>query len=45
MANKFLTTNGLMKHLRNNGIHIAGSHQKRQLINDGYYKVPPNVKT
>ncbi len=37
MANKFLTTNGLMKHLRNNGIYIAGSHQKRQLINDGYY--------
>lgn len=37
MAKKYLTTNGLMKHLRNNGIRISGSHQKRQLINDGYY--------
>ena len=37
MANKYLTTNGLMKHLRNSGIQIVGSHQKRQLINDGYY--------
>jgi len=26
-----------MKHLRENGIQISGSRQKRQLINDGYY--------
>ena len=29
--------NGLMKHLRDNGIAIKGSTQKRQLINTGYY--------
>jgi len=28
---------GLMRHLRNSGIHISGSTQKRQLINTGYY--------
>lgn len=31
------TTDGLMRHLRNNGIEISGSKQKRQLINTGYY--------
>ena len=30
-------TDALMRHLRNNGIHIGGSSQKRQLINTGYY--------
>ena len=29
--------NGLMRHLRNNGISIAGSTQKRQLMNTGYF--------
>lgn len=33
----FKTTDGLMRHLRENGIHISGSTQKRQLINTGYY--------
>ena len=28
---------GLMRHLRDNGIAISGSAQKRQLINTGYY--------
>lgn len=28
---------GLMRHLRNHGISIAGSTQKRQLLNSGYY--------
>lgn len=28
---------GLMRHLRENGISISGSSQKRQLINTGYY--------
>jgi len=28
---------GLMRHLRNNGIRIAGSRQKRQLMNTGYF--------
>ena len=31
------TINGLMKHLRNSGISIKNSKQKRQLINQGYY--------
>ena len=33
----FKTTDGLMRHLRNNHIDISGSKQKRQLINTGYY--------
>lgn len=32
----YKTTNGLMRHLRNNGIAISGS-EKRQLINTGYF--------
>ena len=30
-------TDGLMRHLRSNGITISGSTQKRQLMNCGYY--------
>jgi len=37
MPKQYLSTNGLMKHLRESGIQISGSRQKRQLINDGYY--------
>lgn len=33
----FKTTDGLMRHLRNNGISISGSVQKRLLVNTGYY--------
>ena len=33
----FKNTDGLMRHLRNNGIAIAGSAQKRQLMNTGYF--------
>ncbi len=33
----YKTINGLMKHLRVNGIAIANSTQKRQLINTGYF--------
>lgn len=33
----FKTTDGLMRHLRENGISISGSTQKRQLINTGYF--------
>lgn len=33
----YKTTDGLMRHLRNHGIAISGSTQKRQLINAGYY--------
>lgn len=33
----YKTTDGLMRHLRNNGIAIAGSTQKRQLMNTGYF--------
>ena len=33
----FKTTDGLMRHLRDNGIDISGSSQKRQLINTGYF--------
>lgn len=33
----YKTTDGLMRHLRNNGICISGSQQKRQLINAGYF--------
>lgn len=33
----FKTTDGLMRHLRENKVDISGSKQKRQLINTGYY--------
>ena len=33
----YKTTDGLMRHLRKNGISISGSAQKRQLINTGYF--------
>ena len=33
----YKSTDGLMRHLRNNGISISGSAQKRLLINTGYY--------
>lgn len=33
----YKTTDGLMRHLRTNGIAISGSTQKQQLINTGYY--------
>lgn len=33
----YKTTDGLMQHLRSNGISISGSVQKRQLINTGYF--------
>ncbi len=33
----FKTIDGLMRHLRNSGIAINGSSQKRQLMNTGYY--------
>lgn len=33
----YKTTDGLMRHLRESGIAISGSIQKRQLINTGYY--------
>ena len=33
----YKTTDGLMRHLRNSGIAISGSTQKKQLINTGYY--------
>lgn len=33
----YKTTDGLMRHLRENGIAISGSAQKRQLINTGYF--------
>lgn len=33
----FKSTDGLMRHLRSNGIAISGSTQKRQLMNTGYY--------
>lgn len=33
----YKSTDGLMRHLRNNGIDISGSIQKRQLLNTGYY--------
>lgn len=34
---KVRTINGLMKHLRDNGVEIRGSKEKQQLINFGYY--------
>ncbi len=33
----YKSTDGLMRHLRENGIRISGSPQKRQLINTGYF--------
>ena len=33
----FKSIDGLMRHLRNNGIQIKGSKQKRQLRNVGYF--------
>lgn len=33
----YKSTDALMRHLRNNGIAISGSSQKRQLINTGYF--------
>lgn len=33
----YKTIDGLMRHLRNNGISISGSSQKRQLMNTGYF--------
>lgn len=33
----YKTTDGLMRHLRTNGISIAGSKEKRQLMNTGYF--------
>jgi abortive infection bacteriophage resistance protein len=33
----YKTINGLMRHLRDNGVKIEGGTQKRQLINTGYY--------
>lgn len=33
----FKTTDGLMRHLRDNGIAISGGPQKRQLLNTGYF--------
>ncbi len=33
----YKTTDGLMRHLRDSGISISGSKQKRQLINTGYF--------
>ena len=33
----YKTTDGLMRHLRDNGIAISGSAQKRLLINTGYF--------
>ena len=33
----YKTTDGLVRHLRENGIAISGDTQKRQLINTGYF--------
>ncbi len=33
----YKTTDGLMRHLRQNGIDTSGSAQKRLLINTGYF--------
>lgn len=33
----YKTTDGLMRHLRNHGIAISGSTEKRQLMNTGYF--------
>ena len=34
----YKTTDGLMRHLRSNGIATSGSKQKRQLMNTGYFQ-------
>lgn len=33
----YKTTDGLMRHLRSNGISISGTKEKRQLMNTGYF--------
>ena len=33
----YKSIDGLMRHLRANGINISGSKQKRQLMNTGYF--------
>ena len=33
----YKSIDGLMRHLRNSGIAIEGSTQKRQLMNTGYF--------
>ncbi|MEG0833789.1 MAG: Abi family protein, partial [Oscillospiraceae bacterium] len=33
----YKTTDGLMRHLRDNGIEISGRDQKYQLMNTGYF--------
>jgi abortive infection bacteriophage resistance protein len=33
----YKSIDGLMRHLRSNGITISGSNQKRQLVNTGYF--------
>lgn len=33
----YKSTDGLMRHLRSNGIAISGSAEKRQLVNTGYF--------
>lgn len=33
----YKTIDGLMRHLRDSGIEISGSKQKRQLMNTGYF--------
>lgn len=33
----YKTTDGLMRHLRSNGIAISGSMEKRRLMNTGYF--------
>jgi abortive infection bacteriophage resistance protein len=37
MAKKALTTNTLMRRLRNKGVRISGSHSKNDLLNYGYF--------
>lgn len=37
MAPNYKTTDGLMRHLRSNGIDISGSRQKKILTNTGYF--------
>lgn len=52
MPRKFATYNALMKHIRNSGIDIGGTAQKRHLLLQGYFhgykgyrycKVPQNI--
>lgn len=37
MSMSYKKTDALMRHLRDSGIDINGSKQKRQLINTGYF--------